>query len=107
MASQIVGKYKYATGEIPDEFLNSIGKSELTNTFLQSTPVVEIQSTGDQYVITVTSQDKTVTNSFKLGEAYDERFPSQSVAFKVSGESQRDTHAQKGSGCNWGYGTRV
>ncbi|KAM0729013.1 Fatty acid-binding protein-like protein 9 [Formica fusca] len=80
--AQIVGKYQYVSSENTDEFIKSIGKSELTDTFLQSTPVVEIHQNGDQMVVAVTSQDKTVTSTFKLGDVYDERFPSQSVSFK-------------------------
>ncbi|CAL1683942.1 unnamed protein product [Lasius platythorax] len=80
--AQIVGKYQFVSGENTDEFVKSIGKSEITDTFLQSTPIVEIQQNGDQWVVAITSQNKTVTSTFKLGEVYDERFPSQSVGFK-------------------------
>ncbi|XP_072761852.1 fatty acid-binding protein-like [Anoplolepis gracilipes] len=80
--AQIVGKYQYVSSENAEEFIKSIGKFDLTDTFLQSTPVVEIQMNGDQWVVAVTNQDKTVTSTFKLGEAYDERFPSQSLSFQ-------------------------
>lgn len=82
--AQIVGKYQYTSTENADEFVKSIGKSELTDTFLQSVPIVEIQVNGDQWMVTVTSQDKSVTSTFKLGEVYDERFPSQNIPFKVN-----------------------
>lgn len=82
--AQIVGKYQYTSSENTDEFVKSIGKSETTDTFLQSIPIVEIQLNGDQWVITITSQDKSATSTFKLGEVYDERFPSQNIPFKVN-----------------------
>lgn len=80
--AHIVGKYQFVSSENTEEFIKSIGKPELTDTFVHATPVVEIQLNGDQWVSTITNQTKTATSTFKLGEVYDERFPSQSIVFK-------------------------
>ncbi|XP_029161598.1 fatty acid-binding protein, liver-like [Nylanderia fulva] len=80
--AHIVGKYQYESSENTEEFVKTIGKSELTDSFIQSSPIVEIQQNGDQWVVSITNQNKTVSSTFKLGDVYDERFPSQSVPFK-------------------------
>lgn len=81
---QIVGKYQYTSAENFEEYVKSLGKAELMDAFLQSSPVVEIQQNGDQWIITVTSKGKTVTATFKLGEVYEEQLPSQQgLVFKV------------------------
>ncbi|XP_071557995.1 fatty acid-binding protein-like [Temnothorax nylanderi] len=80
--AQIVGKYQYVSSENFEDYIKSFGKADLADAFLQATPVVEIQHNGDQWVVTVTSKDKTVTTTFKLGEEFDEQFPSQDTVFK-------------------------
>ncbi|KAG5326528.1 FABP5 protein, partial [Acromyrmex heyeri] len=80
---QIVGKYQYVSSENFEDYIKNLGKSELVNTFLQTTPIVEIQQNGDQWVVVVTiSQDKTITTTFKLGEVYDEQIPTSGLIFK-------------------------
>ncbi|XP_011632554.1 fatty acid-binding protein 2, liver-like [Pogonomyrmex barbatus] len=79
---QIVGKYQYVSGENFEDYIKSLGKADLADTFLQATPVVEIQQNGEQWVVVVTSQGKTVTATFKPGEVYDEQLPSQGLVFK-------------------------
>lgn len=80
---QIVGKYQYVSSENFEDYIKSLGKADLADAFLQATPVVEIQQNGDQWIVVVTSQGKTVTATFKLGEVYDEQLPSQGLIFKV------------------------
>ncbi|RLU22878.1 hypothetical protein DMN91_005156 [Ooceraea biroi] len=80
---QIVGKYQYASAENFEEYIKSFGRAEVTEMFLRSTPLVEIQQNGDQWSITVTNQGKSAnTATFKLGETYDELLPSQGVTLK-------------------------
>ncbi|XP_012536315.1 sodium/calcium exchanger regulatory protein 1 [Monomorium pharaonis] len=79
---QIVGKYQYVSSENFEDYIKSLGKGDLADAFLQSTPMVEIQQNGDHYMVTVTSHGKTVTATFKLGEMYDETLPSQGLVFK-------------------------
>ncbi|XP_012235751.1 fatty acid-binding protein 1 [Linepithema humile] len=79
---QIVGKYQYTSNENLEEYIKSLGKGELADVFLQTSPVVEIQQNGEQWVVTVTSQGKTATATFKLGEVYDEQLPSAGISFK-------------------------
>ncbi|KAL0129281.1 hypothetical protein PUN28_004172 [Cardiocondyla obscurior] len=79
---QIVGKYQYVSSENFEDYVKSLGKADLADAFLQATPVVEIQLNGDQWVVVVTSQGKTVTATFKPGEVYDETLPSQGLVFK-------------------------
>lgn len=87
---QIVGKYEYTTAENFEEYMKSLGKPELVDMFMQSTPVVEVQQNGDQWTITVTSKGKSVTSTFKLGEVYEEQMPSQqNIVFKVDDRSDR------------------
>jgi len=81
---QIVGKYQYTSAENFDEYIKSFGRTEVSEMFLRSTPLVEIQQNGEQWVITVTNQGKSVnTATFKLGETYDELLPSQGITVKV------------------------
>ena len=81
---QIVGKYQYVSSENFEDYIKNLGKGELINTFLQTTPIVEIQQNGDQWIIVVTiSQDKTITTTFKLGEVYDEQLPTPGLILKV------------------------
>lgn len=86
---QIVGKYQYDSSENFENYIKSLGKGDLADAFLQATPVVEIQQNGDQWVVVVTSQGKTVTATFKPGEVYDEQLPSQGLVFKV-GPTERE-----------------
>ncbi|KAH0950206.1 hypothetical protein HN011_005821 [Eciton burchellii] len=80
---QIVGKYQYTSAENFDEYIKSFGRTEISEMFLRSTPLVEIQQNGEQWVITVTNQGKSVnTATFKLGETYDELLPSQGITVK-------------------------
>ncbi|TGZ38499.1 fatty acid-binding protein 1, liver-like [Temnothorax americanus] len=80
--AQIVGKYEYVSSENFEDYVKSLGKAELADMFLQATPIVEIQQNGDQWVVTVTRKDKTVTNTFKPGEEYDEQLPTQGIVFQ-------------------------
>ncbi|KAG5322207.1 RABP2 protein, partial [Pseudoatta argentina] len=74
---QIVGKYQFVSSENFEDYIKHLGKSEFVNMFLQTTPIVEIQQNGDQWVVIVTiSQDKTITTTFKFGEVYDEQLSS-------------------------------
>ncbi|KYN14127.1 PREDICTED: fatty acid-binding protein homolog 5-like [Trachymyrmex cornetzi] len=80
---QIVGKYQYVSSENFEDYIKNLGKGELVDTFLQTTPIVEIQQNGDQWVVVVTiNQDKTITTTFKLGEIYDEHLPTPGLTFK-------------------------
>ncbi|XP_018057051.1 PREDICTED: fatty acid-binding protein homolog 9-like [Atta colombica] len=80
---QIVGKYQFVSSENFEDYIKNLGKGELINTFLQTTPIVEIQQNGDQWVVVVTiSQDKTITTTFKLGEVYDEQLPTPGLILK-------------------------
>lgn len=81
--AQIVGKYQYVSHENLEEYIKSLGKGELADVFLQTSPVVEIQQNGDQWMVVVTSQGKTATATFKPGEVYDEQLPSAGISFKV------------------------
>lgn len=80
---QIVGKYQYVSAENFEDYLKSLGKTELGEVFAQSAPVVEIQQNGDQWVITVSSKGKSGSATFKLGEVYDEQLLSLPASFKV------------------------
>ncbi|XP_011863240.1 PREDICTED: fatty acid-binding protein homolog 5-like isoform X2 [Vollenhovia emeryi] len=86
---QIVGKYQYMSSENFEDYIKSLGKADLADAFLQATPVVEIQQNGDQWVVVVTSQGKTVTATFKPGEVYDEQLPSQGLVFKVGSAGRK------------------
>ncbi|EFN67116.1 hypothetical protein EAG_12099 [Camponotus floridanus] len=78
----VVGKYQYITSENLDEFLKDINKSEFSG-ILKSALTVEVQVNDDQsFTVTITNPERSVTNTFKLGEVYDEWFPSQKVPFK-------------------------
>jgi len=78
----VVGKYQYVTCENMDEFLKDIDKSEFSD-IMKSTLTVEVQVNDDQFTVIITNPERSVTNTFKLGEVYDEWFPSQKVPFKV------------------------
>lgn len=80
---QIVGKYQYVSAENFEEYVKSLGKTELGDAFLQSTPIVEVQQNGDQWIITVSNKGKTGTATFKLGEVYEEQLLSLPATFKV------------------------
>ncbi|GAB1867653.1 hypothetical protein CAJAP_08732 [Camponotus japonicus] len=77
----VVGKYQYVTCENMDEFLKDIDKSEFSD-IMKSTLTVEVQVNDDQFTVIITNPERSVTNTFKLGEVYDEWFPSQKVPFK-------------------------
>ncbi|XP_018393009.1 PREDICTED: fatty acid-binding protein homolog 5-like [Cyphomyrmex costatus] len=80
---QVVGKYQYVSSENFEDYIKSLGKGDIAEAFLQSRPIVEIQQNGDQWIVLVTvSQDKTISASFKPGEAYDEQLPSLGLNFK-------------------------
>lgn len=81
---QIVGKYQYVSSENFENYIRSLDKGDLVDTFLQTMPIVEIQQNDDQWYIIVTiSQDKTITVTFKLGEVYDEYVSSSQIIYKV------------------------
>ncbi|KYQ51012.1 hypothetical protein ALC60_09891 [Trachymyrmex zeteki] len=80
---QIVGKYQYVSSENFENYIRSLDKGDLVDTFLQTMPIVEIQQNDDQWYIIVTiSQDKTITVTFKLGEVYDEYVSSSQIIYK-------------------------
>jgi len=88
---QIVGKYQHESSENFEDYIKSLGQADLVDVFLQATPVVEIQQDDDQWVVVVTSQGKTVTVTFKLGEVYDEQLPTAGLVFKVSPERKGES----------------
>ncbi|XP_017883204.1 14 kDa fatty acid-binding protein-like [Ceratina calcarata] len=73
---QIVGKYQYVSHENFDEFMKALGQGELASVFLQSKPLIEVQNNGDQWSLTVNSDGRTSSATFKLGEPYEEKLPS-------------------------------
>ncbi|XP_032686831.1 fatty acid-binding protein 1, liver-like [Odontomachus brunneus] len=79
---QIVGKYQFVSAENFEDYLKSLGKTELAEVFAQAAPVVEIQQNGDQWVITVSSKGKSGSATFKIGEPYDEQLLSLPTSFK-------------------------
>ncbi|GAB1867608.1 hypothetical protein CAJAP_08687 [Camponotus japonicus] len=78
----IVGKYQYITCENMNEFLKDVGKSEFSD-ILKSTLTVEVQVNDDQFTVIISNSERSVTSTFKLGEVYDEWFPSEKVPFKT------------------------
>lgn len=99
---QIVGKYQYMSSENFEDYIKSLGKADLADAFLQATPVVEIQQNGEQWIVVVTSQGKTVTATFKLGEVYDEQLPSQGLVFKVGYSFSYSFKKERQTKCEWG-----
>lgn len=80
---QVDGKFQFVTSENFEEYLKALGQLEVAGNFALSQPIVEIQSNGDQYTITVDSNGKIATSTFKLGEFYDESLPSYGATLKV------------------------
>ncbi|XP_014480353.1 PREDICTED: fatty acid-binding protein 1, liver-like [Dinoponera quadriceps] len=79
---QIVGKYQYVSAENFEEYLNTLGNTEIAQSFLHSTPIIEVQQNGEQWVITVNNKGKTGCAKFKLGEVYEEQLLSLPNSFK-------------------------
>lgn len=88
---QIVGKYQFVSSENFEDFIKNLDK-ELANAFLHTTPIVEVQQNDDQWVIAVFDQDKLfgTTNSFTLGEVYDEQLLAKGLTFKVGSILSRE-----------------
>lgn len=81
--AQIVGKYQYVSNENFEEFMNSLGHSELVTPFLHSKPLAEVRKNGDQWTIHVDSNGQSSTSTFKLNEPYEEKMPSSDRKFQV------------------------
>ncbi|EFN85977.1 fatty acid-binding protein 12 [Harpegnathos saltator] len=79
---QIVGKYQHVSDENFDNYIKSLGNNDLIDTFLQSSPVVEVQQDGDQWTVSVTDKGKSGSATFKLGETYEEQMLSLPASFK-------------------------
>ncbi|CAK9796024.1 Fatty acid-binding protein [Anthophora quadrimaculata] len=79
---QIVGKYQHVLNENLEEFVKTLGHAELATPLMQSKAVVEIQKNGEQWTITVTSNGKTSTATFKVNEPYEEKLPSSERKFQ-------------------------
>ncbi|CAK9820418.1 Fatty acid-binding protein [Anthophora plagiata] len=79
---QIVGKYQHVSNENLEEFVKTLGHAELAAPLLQSKAVVEIQKNGEQWTITVTSNGKTSTATFRVNEPYEEKLPSSERKFQ-------------------------
>ena len=82
---QIVGKYEHEKNEGFEEYLKTVGGADQVKTsglFAQSKPTLQIQQTGDEWVITVTNEGKNAASTFKLGVPYDETMPN-GVVMKV------------------------
>ncbi|XP_076245148.1 FABP-like protein [Calliopsis andreniformis] len=79
---QIVGKYQYVSSENFEEFVKTMGMTEMAMPLMGSKPTVEISKNGDQWTIVVVAEDRTSTTTFKLNEPYDEKLPSYDRKFK-------------------------
>ncbi|KAF7988751.1 hypothetical protein HCN44_007061 [Aphidius gifuensis] len=74
----IIGKYFYDKSEGFEKYLSKIGVSidgEAIKHIGQSKPELEVALLDDKYTITVTNGNKTIVNSFKLGEKFTETLP--------------------------------
>ncbi|XP_033230778.1 fatty acid binding protein 1-B.1-like [Belonocnema kinseyi] len=75
---QIVGKYEHEKSEGFEEYLRTVSGGEQADkaaTFAKSKPVLDVQQSGDEFVITVTNEGKSTTSTFKLSVPYDETMP--------------------------------
>lgn len=76
----ISGKYQHIKNEDVEDYFTTVGLPFMARKMMSmSSPVMEINLDGDKMTIKSTSLVRTVENSFKLGEEYEEKMPTATI----------------------------
>lgn len=78
--SSITGKYQHYKNEDLDEYFAAVGVPYLGRKMMaMSSPLMEIILEGEIMTIKSSSIMRTVSNTFKLGEEYEEKMPNAAI----------------------------
>lgn len=78
--TSITGKYQHYKNEDIEDYFSAIGVPYMARKMMAlSSPLMEIILEGDNVTIKSTSMIRTTSNTFKIGEEYEEKMPEASI----------------------------